>query len=258
MPKILLIHNDDSILLQLQKMLAGEGVEVKTADTLKMGNKLMETDHNIDLLVVGAKWPSDDLSIFLNGFKNAQRYLYIPILMISGSLDSRDIVKYSQQGVRDFIFWPTTGPTLTAKIKKAVENGKPTALIVDDDDVILDLLSNILELERFNILKASSGEEALAHLDQYNVDVVISDILMPEMTGIELMGEIKSRFGQLPVILITGFAGNYTSEDVLAAGADGYFSKPFKNTELVRKLRMVVNKYRRDRRKAETPVAETS
>jgi DNA-binding response OmpR family regulator len=48
----------------------------------------------------------------------------------------------------------------------------------------------------------------------------------------------------MPIVLITGFPGEYTPKDVSTAGADGYFSKPFKNTELVRKLRTLVDKYR--------------
>ncbi len=249
MHKVLLIHNDSQTLMELQRMIIDGGDGAVTAETLKRANKILDSDPYIDILIIGPHWPKDTLGIFLNNFKNVARFSHIPILMVSGSLESKDILKYCHQGVRDFIIWPTTTPTLSAKMIKAMENGKPTVLVVDDDEVILDLLSNILELERFKVHKASNGQEALALLDEYKIDVVISDILMPEMTGMELLGEIKGRFPQMPVILITGFPGEYTPKDVSGAGADGYFSKPFKNTELVRKLRTVVDKYRSDTKK---------
>ncbi len=110
-------------------------------------------------------------------------------------------------------------------------------LIVDDDRVILDVLAKIVERQGIKALKATDGNEALKILESHEVIGVISDIAMSGMSGLDLLTAIKSRFSNIPVLLITGHAGKYQEEDVTVLGADGFISKPFKNTEIMAKLK---------------------
>jgi DNA-binding NtrC family response regulator len=70
--------------------------------------------------------------------------------------------------------------------------------------------------------------------------VVSTDIRLPGRSGLELMVEIKGKYPGTPVILITGYAGQYSPKDAIAMGADGYFAKPFHNMDLIYTLRRVL------------------
>ena len=131
-------------------------------------------------------------------------------------------------------------PLLRKRIKIS---GKRIVLIVDDEPEILNLLKNVLEIERFKVLTAESAEKALEVLTENKVHAIVSDILLPGITGIDLLVAIKQQYEHTPVILITGYSGKFTPQHAISAGADGYFKKPFRNLELVQTLRQVIQEY---------------
>ncbi|MCK4856881.1 MAG: response regulator [candidate division Zixibacteria bacterium] len=143
-------------------------------------------------------------------------------------------------GVNNIIAPPICEETLIAKAQKAIANGRRTVLVVDDEPSITKLLTDFLEAEWFTVIAAASAEEALDIMKRERIHVIVSDIILPKMWGTELLAKIKSDYPDVPVILITGFAGEYTPEKAVSAGADGYFAKPFRNTELVYTLRQVL------------------
>ncbi len=89
-------------------------------------------------------------------------------------------------------------------------------------------------------ITAGSGEHALEILEENKVAAIISDIAMPEMNGIDLLTKVKKKHGDIPILMITGFAGQYRGENVLAAGADGFIIKPFKNIDIVNKIKSLI------------------
>lgn len=99
-------------------------------------------------------------------------------------------------------------------------------LVVDDEEGIRETISGILEDEGYNVITASNGIEALNIINEYNPDLVILDILLPEINGIEVLKEIKSFKPTIPVIMISGHG---TAEDVVKSikiGAEDYLEKP--------------------------------
>jgi signal transduction histidine kinase/ligand-binding sensor domain-containing protein/CheY-like chemotaxis protein len=105
---------------------------------------------------------------------------------------------------------------------------KPTLLLVDDDNEILALLQDMLR-PAYNLCMASNGKEALHLLENQKIDLVISDIMMPEMDGIELCFKIRENFdtSHLPLILLSAKAEIEDRIKGLHAGADSYIPKPF-------------------------------
>ena len=108
------------------------------------------------------------------------------------------------------------------------EDLKPFILLVDDNEDILDFVSDDLS-EKYQVLTAKNGIEALALLHQETVQLVISDIMMPEMDGFELCEKIKStlEFSHIPVILLTAKNTLQSKIEGLELGADAYVEKPF-------------------------------
>ena len=112
----------------------------------------------------------------------------------------------------------------------------PTVLIVDDEAVIRELC--VRALKSFNVIEAGTGEEALEIFDREEVDVVLTDIMMPHTNGIELLQEIKKRQPNQPVIVMTGYADKDIILRALKADADDFISKPINLLQ----LRTVIDK----------------
>lgn len=106
--------------------------------------------------------------------------------------------------------------------------GRPLILLVDDDPEILDLLSDLLA-PLYNLCFAANGQEALDLLEKHPVDLIISDVMMPLMDGVELCRRIRENFdtSHLPLILLTAREEIEDRIAGLQAGADSYIPKPF-------------------------------
>ncbi len=105
-------------------------------------------------------------------------------------------------------------------------------LVVDDESILRSLLEKILKKEGYNVLLSGSGEEALSILADQHVDVLISDINMPEMDGFALLKTVKQKHPHIEVIMMTAYADAYSVKDALLLGADDYITKPFKSVEI--------------------------
>lgn len=105
-------------------------------------------------------------------------------------------------------------------------------LLVDDEDAFLETLAFLFRRSGFQVLLASSGREAFATIESQKVDIVVSDIRMPDGNGVWLLDRIKEKYPQIPVILlVTGFA-EVTTEEIFNKGAEALFCKPFNRKHL--------------------------
>ncbi|RZK19380.1 MAG: response regulator, partial [Pedobacter sp.] len=112
--------------------------------------------------------------------------------------------------------------------------GKQTVLVVEDDPSLLEFLSKSFVAEGYYTIRSKNGKEALKQLDNHHIDLVISDVMMPVMDGIELCKIIKNDidYSHLPVVLLTAKTNTDAEIQGLESGADAYISKPFKWKQL--------------------------
>ena len=122
-----------------------------------------------------------------------------------------------------------------------------TVLVIDDDPVILELLRVNFEIEGFNVICATDGEEGLQRAHAEHPDVVISDIMMPRRDGLQLLSDLKRdpETEDLPVILLSAKAQKNEVQQALDLGADDYITKPFDPLELIDRLNAVISRPRR-------------
>lgn len=106
-------------------------------------------------------------------------------------------------------------------------------LVIDDEEELRELVSESLQLNDFETLEATNGKEALEIIKNNKFDCVISDIEMPEMTGVELLKEVKKIDITLPVIMLTGVKKLQVAIDVMKLGAQDYLVKPINIEELL-------------------------
>jgi putative two-component system response regulator len=116
----------------------------------------------------------------------------------------------------------------------------PLILVVDDDDDIRDILSYGITASGCRCLTANSGESALNLLKQERIEVVVSDVQMEGMSGLELCRLIKADF-DADVIIITGLINNFAYEEIIAEGASDFIEKPIRLAEIVARLKRVLN-----------------
>ncbi len=117
-------------------------------------------------------------------------------------------------------------------------------LIIDDEEVLRDVLETVLSREGFDVTTAATGEEGLTRLDDEEIDLIILDMMLPGMSGMETLRSIKDSDPQIPVIIVTAYSSIDGAIEAMKLGAFHYIPKPFKNEEVV----LTVNKALEQRR----------
>ena len=120
-------------------------------------------------------------------------------------------------------------------------------LVVDDDKAFRVATRTLLEDEGFHVTCAADGDEALERIESDQFDILLSDMVMGKMSGLELLAKVKARCPELPVIMVTGFGSIQTAVEAMRQGATDYLTKPANNDELLIKLGRVLDMQRKER-----------
>ena len=104
-------------------------------------------------------------------------------------------------------------------------------LLVDDDPEIRELIAMGLESAGFEVIMAENGQEGLQRFNDETPDLILTDIKMPEMDGIEFIKNVRNSDGTVPIIVSSGFAE--TQDLATEIGANGFLSKPFRSKNLI-------------------------
>ncbi len=126
-------------------------------------------------------------------------------------------------------YFPETLPQETQRI-----------LVVDDDPAIVKLLEEFMGRIGHQHRSASNGLDAMSLLEKDLSTIVITDLLMPKMDGMELIRTIKKQWPEIDVIVVTGYSRNFNYTDVIKAGASDFIQKPFNLNELEAKLNRII------------------
>lgn len=113
------------------------------------------------------------------------------------------------------------------KSTSSAKASRRSILLVDDEDYMLALLKEIVQMLGHRALTAASGAQALEKIASGSVDLVITDMNMPGMSGLELMAQVRQMKPQLPVVLISGYGVEHAAIAARKHRADGFIGKPF-------------------------------
>ncbi len=130
---------------------------------------------------------------------------------------------------------------------------KQHVLIVEDENKIAEIIRKYLKLEGYESTQAQSGDEALTLYHQVNPDLIVLDVMLPDMDGIDICKRLRE-FSEVPIIMLTARVEEVDRLMGFEAGADDYVCKPFIPRELVARIRAVLN---RTQRNAEQKVLRT-
>lgn len=119
---------------------------------------------------------------------------------------------------------------------------KYTAVIVDDFENTRFVIGLTLSMEGFNVLKAESGEEALKLFNGQPIDLLITDLNMPGMTGIELTSRIREKpeYRRLPILMLTTETDAAKKNEATIAGVTAIIKKPFERDDFIKKVKRAV------------------
>ena len=105
-------------------------------------------------------------------------------------------------------------------------------LVVDDEPMMQTLLEKILTRDGYRVLVAGDGSEALKVMTTTDISIVISDLQMPGMSGLDLLKALKKDYPHVGMIIMTAYGDTHSVKDALLLGADEYVTKPFKSFEI--------------------------
>ncbi|MGA2159604.1 MAG: response regulator transcription factor [Dehalococcoidia bacterium] len=115
---------------------------------------------------------------------------------------------------------------------------KLNVLVVDDEERIINFLRSKLRVSGYEVLTASNGKEAFERFHNYDPDIIVLDLVMPEMDGFEFLKELRT-FSQVPVIILSARSEDVDKIQGLNLGADDYLPKPFNPNELIARIEAI-------------------
>jgi two-component system, OmpR family, response regulator RegX3 len=133
-----------------------------------------------------------------------------------------------------------------------VTNNDAIVLLVEDEHSFVDALTVGLKREGFRVQVARDGEEALDLFDAVRPDLVLLDVMLPKVSGIDVCRELRRR-SQVPIIMVTAKGSEIDTVVGLEVGADDYVTKPYRLRELVARMRAVLRRRSKDTSAAATP-----
>lgn len=120
-------------------------------------------------------------------------------------------------------------------------NNNPLILIVEDDNHIKNLISTTLKVNKYNYLVASSGNEAIMLAVSHKPDIILLDLGLPDMDGVEIIKNVRE-WSNIPIIVISARSEDKDKIDALDFGADDYITKPFSVEELLARIRVATRR----------------
>jgi len=201
--KVLLVDDDPTILSVYSELLATAGYKVYTSQSaVKSINIAKDTDP--DVIMLDVLMPDMDGWNVLEEIRKTPKLRETPVIMLSIATD-RDLACY--HGVSDFLAKPIDKDRLIETVGKYVsaQDKDPDVMIVDDYAPYREVLRRNLETIGLNVVEADSGETALKILTSLRPAVIVSDIIMPSMSGLELINSLKSNpsYKDIDVAVIT-------------------------------------------------------
>lgn len=122
-------------------------------------------------------------------------------------------------------------------------DNQKSVLVVDDNQDVRDLVVHFLDSEGFHVFSASDGEKALAILNANSIDLVLLDVMMPGLSGLDVLKEIRTggnkKLLDIPVMMITAKSSTEDIDRALALGANSYIVKPFRGNNIREKVHAI-------------------
>lgn len=256
--KIILIEDNPGCMKKMLDALEGEGdYDVEAATDGKAGLKLVKHSKP-DLVVLELILPQLSGLRLISELKSDPHFRDFPVLaltpiMVSGSQDGEGFrIGCDKHFNADYVLSkPFDQDDFLDKVEEILfedrpkrKTGKEKVLMVDDDPSIIRLLRSILEKGNYRAVEAADGKQGLEMIKSEKPDLVLLDLMMPEISGAEVLEIVKKEHPGLPVIIVTAHGSEDKAVALMKGGAIDYIKKPFDREEVLARVREGVKKAR--------------
>ncbi len=116
-----------------------------------------------------------------------------------------------------------------------------TILICEDEEIMLTALAFRIRRQGFEVITAEDGREAMKKIEEYNPDIIVTDIMMPHLSGIQLLETMRGEMNsEVPIIIISALEKEETILETFRKGANDFIAKPFKPNELILRIKKII------------------
>jgi signal transduction histidine kinase/DNA-binding response OmpR family regulator len=242
---VLVVDDDPEIQRLVRAYLEEEGLAVVSATTAAAARTLALERHP-DVILLDLFLPDGNGLDLLPALKADPATHSIPVLVIS---IMRDAVKALSLGAAEHMAKPLQRDRLVAAVRgflSGIEAEEPTVLVVDDEPDTAELVRDTLRHEGLHTVVAYDGRQALEVVERKRPDLVILDIMMPELSGFEVLEALGRRTDTagIPVLILSGRGDDEDVRRALSLGARRYMSKPFAVRELIAEVRRHLGRVR--------------
>jgi DNA-binding response OmpR family regulator/two-component sensor histidine kinase len=235
---VLVVDDEPEVVRTLRGYLEGEGLAVLSASTAAEG-QAMALDRRPDVILLDLLLPDRSGLDLLQSLKKDAATRSIPVMVVSVTDDA---VRGLTLGAADYLVKPVEGPSVVRSVRRLLDGaggGDPLVLVVDDEPDTAELIRDTLRTEGFRTQVAHHGRQAVELIGRKRPDLVILDIMMPEMSGFEVLEALRGEpdTAGIPVLVLTARGDEQDMRRGLALGARRYMSKPFDVTALIAEVR---------------------
>lgn len=245
--KILIVEDDELSRELLKRRLEVDHHHITTVSSGVKALNLLKKE-SFDFILLDISLPDIDGVTVLDKIKNELNIENSQVMMVTSNSEREMVVKCMDAGAVDYLVKPYSTSLVKLRISRCLKNKTITTenknestsiLLVDDQELNRDVLAHRLNKYGYNITNVSNGQEALDILDKEDFDLVLLDIMMPDISGIEVLTEIRNhiKHKNTPVIMITAVEDIKTVNECINAGADDYITKPINNSLLKYRLK---------------------
>ncbi len=254
--KILIVEDEGVLLEVLQKKLSQDGYSVFVARDGEEGVlKVKETLP--DLILLDILMPKKDGFQVIEELQQDKKLAKIPVIIISNSGQTVEIEKAQKMGVKDYLVKTEFDPQeVSEKVAQffvgqknqetaSKEQGGDKVLIVEDDKFLRDLVKTKLNQEGYQTAEASDGQVALSKIKEDKPQLILLDLVLPEMDGFAVLQQIKENpaTADIPVIILSNLGQQEDITKGLGLGAVDFLIKAhFTPADIVKKIKAVLNK----------------
>jgi DNA-binding response OmpR family regulator len=245
--RILVVDSKEEMAELIKLELETEGYEVFATNCGQKGMELLrEVKPHVVLLdiMVGDGQGYEILKSIKDDHKD------IAVIIVTATGAETEVQRGLELGADDYIAKPFYSGLFLERIRKRIRNGRhkdvkqdPKILVIDDDTELTQSLTNHLQKKGYRVVGAYSGREGLELIPSISPDLIILDIIMPEMDGYEVLKEIKKKAStkDIIVILLTAKGLDEDIQKGLDLGAADYITKPFPPALLTRRIQDVLS-----------------
>lgn len=238
--RVLLVDDEEDFLLSSAQALERRGFQVDVAPN---GVTALEKIDRVEyqIVVLDVKMPDiDGLEVFRI---LRQRHPSLPVVMLTGHSSLEDAFQTSRDGIADYLDKPIDMDELARRLRGIVQQQQAQAesgdrvegegagetvrvMVVDDETDFLQSVKAVLERRRLSVTTAESGEAALGLLAENLVDVIVLDVKMPGMSGLDVLRRVRRDYPSVQVILLSGHPSVDAAVEGVRLGASEYLQKP--------------------------------